>query len=121
MIENILEKRLAYYNSFKDALDKEEVGKDFESKASKLIKQFELNYLYSELLVLIPILIEANVKLSDEVLDFYNGAKQSTYKRKFYLEDGEIKDAVKGFVEEEIERLKSNPAIDQIRKTLESM
>lgn len=122
-----IEKEIDFFEKFKGALAEEQLEKTeykdiddriLNEKVDFVYKNMELSFLFSELMFKISFLRRFSTGLTEKVDDFYKKHSEQTFKRNFILEDGKIKEAVKGTMEVKRKEFIESPFFKNIKEQL---
>lgn len=116
-----IEDKIQQLGIFIEAIEKIKPGDTLESKVKPLFAKEDYMYMLNEATHLVRFLKEVgyDFKKSKIISDFYESVKDSAYKRRFVIVDGNIEEAVKGTISDRLKELEKSGVIEQIKNILE--
>lgn len=116
-----IEHKIQQLGIFIEAIEKIKPGDTLESKVKPLFAKEDYMYMFNEATHLVRFLkeIDYDFKESEVISDFYDKIKDSAYKRRFVIVDGNIEEAIKGTISDRLKELEKSGVIEQIKNILE--
>lgn len=116
-----IEDKIQQLGIFIEAIEKIKPGDTLESKVKPLFAKEDYMYMLNEATHLVRFLKEVgyDFKESKIISDFYDTVKDSAYKRRFVIVDGNIEEVVKGSITDRLRELENSGIIEQVKNLLE--
>lgn len=123
-MEENLKLKIAYFKEFKKALEEmsKETPKDMDlalkHKTKALIATTECNFLFSEVMFISKFLKDTIEIQDEDIIKFNSENLPKYYTTNLFVEKGELKERVKGFVDSKAKEIYEN---NQLTEILEKM
>lgn len=119
-MESKLKDKVIYFKGFKTALEElsKEVHTETESalkhKTKVLIATTECNFLYSEIMFISKFLKETSEITDKDILEFNKENLSKFYTTNLFLEKGELKERVTGFLDSKVKDIQESNFLTEV-------